>query len=1017
MALAPSSNDTYRFDLEYDDSLVTKTDVELIKFTATETISRPYEYSITVKPEAGSTTDVYNILNQECRIKIYTGPSTGFTRDYTHIKTISGVVVEVEDADYHGNDAYILRMIPKLGLLEKVRNNAVFIDRDLKGLVEDIVTNGSGILGSEYDAAGISASLDTWSFRMQYAETSLNFLHRILERHAHYYYFENSKDTSTKPVFTASGNRSLEQIALTDNLVSKGVGALDAVDTLSYRRISIPKSIKVTDYGNGKDFFLSNPNSVSNGPISEEENLNTGGSHSIIVDGLNLIDDVDAQLLVGNLVKAHKFSEYQLTGRSNCCNVAPGYVIKITSTSSSGKIVRIIDQDWFVIKATHRGHNTNLLDGSDADSNLPGYSNTFETRQISDNAGSPRTDDFYPEISTPAPKIEGMIVAEIEAAINGDTSAYLDGEGRYKVRFPFDSANQIRANKSGWIRALQPYGGHGHGFHFPFSEGAKVLIGFVCGDPDRPYIAGAIGDSTEGSSIVNSTNNETNRIRTRGGNELNLTDTANNQSIKLKSNSGTRFSIEDSPSGSHEAEIRTADQLNHISLKQNDTGVGRTSPNRVDALSLVTNGQFRSTAQRGVVITSVARDEEDYIQNQDWENTVTGTSLFAFPKRDPFGELIGNQYLSDDDEELGTAMYHRTVGDKHIFERGNEYQYNTPGDTRYNFGADKSVVICASDNVVSTKNSYSGSISERRNLAEENRALTTNTDDTTTAKQEIYGFVEGLRGYMPFDQSGVSGNRIDEPLGRQRGAWLLDQTAQVYASKHNTFNIQRGNIFDFGGYWTYNLGNSYEENHIDQQPEINRKETNDIVDSGGHAWTTIKPKELSPMRNGEAWVTKNYGHSYDYSKGNSLEISDGDTESHTHGDVYDFIYGDAKSHTEGDSENHIFGNSAEFKIGASSSMTLGASNGTHLGVNSSINVGATSDIKVAGTIDIKLAGGIDIDNLSDLKTKVSEVMTTASQLASVATLVASYGISTSVTGIKNTTATVQNQISAIFTVM
>ena len=117
MALAPSSNDTYRFDFEYVDNAVTKTDVELIKFTATETISRPYEYSITVKPKAASGADVYNILNLECRIKIYTGPSTGPDLSFTHVKTISGVVVEVEDADYHGNDAYIVRMIPKLGLL------------------------------------------------------------------------------------------------------------------------------------------------------------------------------------------------------------------------------------------------------------------------------------------------------------------------------------------------------------------------------------------------------------------------------------------------------------------------------------------------------------------------------------------------------------------------------------------------------------------------------------------------------------------------------------------------------------------------------------------------------------------------------------------------------------------------------------------------------------------------------------------------------------------------------------
>jgi type VI secretion system VgrG family protein len=48
--------------------------------------------------------------------------------------------------------------------------------------------------------------------------------------------------------------------------------------------------------------------------------------------------------------------------------------------------------------------------------------------------------------------------------------------------------------------------------------------------------------------------------------------------------------------------------------------------------------------------------------------------------------------------------------------------------------------------------------------------------------------------------------------------------ARVIVSSLDTVTTQEGNIYDFGGYWNYNLGNSYTENHIDQSPMLNDDE-------------------------------------------------------------------------------------------------------------------------------------------------------------------------------------------------
>lgn len=122
-----------------------------------------------------------------------------------------------------------------------------------------------------------------------------------------------------------------------------------------------------------------------------------------------------------------------------------------------------------------------------------------------------------------------------------------------------------------------------------------------------------------------------------------------------------------------------------------------------------------------------------------------------------------------------------------------------------------------------------------------------------------------------------------------------------------------GNLYDFGGYWNYNLGNSYEENFIDQEAPLNIKvnkdsRTGDILESNGPEWGAIdfdtiaknglSSTDVTPtsygntaidtdrsgktfkVNTGGSWnsggmnVTKDYNASYDYKFGEGIEVSD-----------------------------------------------------------------------------------------------------------------------------------------------
>ena len=122
-----------------------------------------------------------------------------------------------------------------------------------------------------------------------------------------------------------------------------------------------------------------------------------------------------------------------------------------------------------------------------------------------------------------------------------------------------------------------------------------------------------------------------------------------------------------------------------------------------------------------------------------------------------------------------------------------------------------------------------------------------------------------------------------------------------------------GNIYDFGGYWNYDLGNSYAEAFIDQEAPLNIKVqegsySGDILENNGPDWSTIEfstiaknglsESDVKPasygssaistdsgsktfkVNTGGKWnsggmnVAKEFNASYDYKFGEGIEVSD-----------------------------------------------------------------------------------------------------------------------------------------------
>ncbi|MCG5494986.1 type VI secretion system Vgr family protein [Ectothiorhodospira variabilis] len=143
--------------------------------------------------------------------------------------------------------------------------------------------------------------------------------------------------------------------------------------------------------------------------------------------------------------------------------------------------------------------------------------------------------------------------ARFVARIDGPEgeSVHLDAQGRYRIRFDFDSREHPPGQASHPVRMLTPYAGDDFGFHFPLHAGTEVLVAFENNDPHRPIILGALPNADHPSPVT-AHNRHQNLLRTHGGNELLMDDQPQGPRVRLSTRDhGLRLLMDATPEDPH----------------------------------------------------------------------------------------------------------------------------------------------------------------------------------------------------------------------------------------------------------------------------------------------------------------------------------------------------------------------------------------------------------------------------------------------------------------------------------
>lgn len=125
-----------------------------------------------------------------------------------------------------------------------------------------------------------------------------------------------------------------------------------------------------------------------------------------------------------------------------------------------------------------------------------GYANTF-TALAADTPWRPQLVDdtgarLNPRPTAPGPMSAIVVGPNGETSPNGADEIWCDRLGRIKLRFQWQQGEMPDDMSSCWVRVIQRQAGPGMGWQWLPRIGQEVLVNFLAGDIDRPYVLGTL---------------------------------------------------------------------------------------------------------------------------------------------------------------------------------------------------------------------------------------------------------------------------------------------------------------------------------------------------------------------------------------------------------------------------------------------------------------------------------------------------------------------------------------------
>jgi len=460
-------------------------------------LSLDYQYEINVLVE--SKIDPVNIIGKTAKFDMLWDAGSVY---------IHGICTQVEEVgSIHNGEEFKILLSSPMSVLKNNQKNRVFLNKDIKMIIDDILLE-AGFQPADYSLK-LSASYSEYEYIIQYNESDFDFLTRQLSHHGIYFRFEHT-DSVVKIIFHDNVNDIPMLDGPNELMFQERSGQIRSVETVSSIRQQadlLTEEILLKDYNYRtpeSDLMVS---SMSKSDITSKGMVYHYGSHFQTIDQGEYFSNV--------FLESIEWQRKTYIADTDCRGLVPG--IKFTLTDHP---IEDFNGDYLVIEVEAFGSQRHSITADDSV-----RKKTFHNKVFLIKTGI----EYRTKIQNKS-LIYGSFTTKIETT--GGDYAYLDDQGRYRVRLPFDTSNKQDGDASHAIRLMQLSSGQNYGMHFPLHSGTEVVMTCINGDINRPLLIGMISNP-ETPTTVTAANATQNILRTWGGNELAMEDRTSNESIDL----------------------------------------------------------------------------------------------------------------------------------------------------------------------------------------------------------------------------------------------------------------------------------------------------------------------------------------------------------------------------------------------------------------------------------------------------------------------------------------------------
>lgn len=484
------------FQVEFDAKF------EVVTLTGREAISEVYELSLDlVSPNADI--DAGDLLGKSARV-IIDKDDEG--------QIWNGIVSSFEQGDTGPElTFYRVKVVPWVHLLGLVRQSRVFQNLTVPAIIEQVLKSSGFATGDHFEFA-TNRSYSEREYVMQYQETDLDFIRRLMEHEGIFFFFK--QEPERERMFITDVRESHEPVPGDSVIPFRDARAAnpggEAVSAMTSRHEIVPDEIHLLDYNYRKPQLALK--SLFKDQQSTGKRLTDYGDHYKVPAEGDQLARIRGEEMGARRTVFH--------GESACFNLRSGYWFELIDHPRPSYEAR-----YLLTEIIHEGRQMAVLGtayGGAAD--RPSYTNRFSAILASV--------PFRPARVTPKPRVHGILNAVVDATSGSDKYADVDDMGRYHVTLFHDLSGNKDGKASRLIRMAQPYAGPEYGFHFPLHKGTEVLLTHVDGDPDRPIIAASVPNPATASPVTHP--NETQSvIRTAAKNEILIEDLEKRERIHI----------------------------------------------------------------------------------------------------------------------------------------------------------------------------------------------------------------------------------------------------------------------------------------------------------------------------------------------------------------------------------------------------------------------------------------------------------------------------------------------------